>query len=204
MVKIILNAVFIFLLFIRIPMAQVDETPWEVLPGSALKGSKLNSPEFTLLDEILCTQDSLENKFCIEFVWKNGCFQGFGFFSLSDKFPYILTEKKVPVLQVDQFNTISSNGALNIVLEKGLNFPWDYEDDNVLWPVQLGEITESVLSETSFVNHLLRGKELAIYFGTQDGPVMRTTVPLENLVPLLEAYLYKAEAAKPSEQQCSG
>lgn len=204
MAKNLFLTALIFFLFFKVSLAQEDTTSWKFLPGSVLATSKLNAPEFTLLDEILCAQDSLENKFCIEFVWKNGCFQGFGFFSLGDKVPYILTENKVPVLQVDQFNTISSNGALRIVLEKGLNFPWDYQDDNVLWPVQLGEITNSVVSETSFVNHLLRGQELAIYFGTQDGPVMRTTIPLENLVPLLEAYLYKTEAAKPSDQFCAG
>lgn len=197
------RAFFLFLsvlpLMAQATLAQENEGSWATSDFSTLENKEVEGTFLTLFADPLCSQDNLNNDLCIDYGWREACLEIYFIFGLGNDLPYLLSEEKFPVLKIGKTNKFDINTKIKEENNEGYN-PRAYTERAVLWRIQIGTPDSFRDNEKGMIYSLITGKELKIFFPILDGPVMRSKVPLDNLKPLLEAVMEKAETSRPHGQ----
>lgn len=181
-----------------------EEIVWIRSETSFLGANEDNAKYYTLFETAICHYDKIENLLCFDFGWRNSCLEVYAGFFLSDEIPYIFSKDEVPVLQVDHFNKIDLKKITELEDLTGPILPRAYREDYLLWRIEVGSIKTLLESEQGIIFHLLNGEDITIYFTLQNGTIMRSIMTLKGIKALLETTLESAQAAKLSNQVCSG
>lgn len=177
--------------------------PWFQFEDTILGEIEGVSDSYTLIDGVLCHYDTLENLFCLDYGWHKSCLGIFAALYLSVDSPNVFAENNMPVLRVAGFNKIDFNGLFQLDESYQQLIPRTYDEEHLVWRVQIGSMETLLNAEEGIIHHLFNGEDMSIFTKLQNGEIMRSRVTLKGLPPLLLAVLEKAMEVKP-EGQCSG